>query len=170
MSNAVSTTDDLDDERHTRIRHREWKAERLGWLCLFLIVTAALCGLFGRGALTERRVASPDGAVTVRYSAVERRASPIELEVEVDGSGTDRIRIGFSRELIGAVEHTELVPPPATVAASAERIDYTFLRADSTRARQLIRMRYKSDSSGRLRGVVFLDGEPKAEIEQLILP
>ena len=52
----------------------QWRAERIGWLGIGLIILAALLALLGRGPLGQRTVTR--GPLRVHYDAVMRRSAP----------------------------------------------------------------------------------------------
>ena len=174
MSQLESGIEELDSETLRRIYWREIVAERVGWLLIFLVISAAALGFLGRGLYCEREASSADGSLVVRYSAIERVRAPAELEIRAHRSDGDTIRIGVSRSFIERVTPSEITPRPIEVQVGPDRIVYLFRRVgsgDGAGGRGWsIQLRYKYEVLGRNTASISLGTNASVEISQLVLP
>ncbi len=96
----MSSDDDLADRSYPiqedmGQQKRQWKAERVGWIVLTFLITAALFGLLGIGPLSSVELASPDGELSAAYSRFERNGASSQLVIRAKGdvAGKSALRI-----------------------------------------------------------------------------
>ena len=123
---------DLDINEDIAFQEREWTAERLGWVALFLVVTLALLGLFGNGPISWTSATTDDGSLEVSFERFGRRGGGETLTVRADASaasdGAWQVQIG--RDYLGAVRVEAVTPEPDSVETIAGAVRYTFLQAE----------------------------------------
>ena len=107
-------------------QRRSWIVERVCWGLLGLLVCLALLGLFSHGPLSERRLATPDSSVTVRYERFQRitRLARFTMTLPATGEPTARLRLGPSFQ--DTYEIASLQPAPQSSSAGPEGLELTF--------------------------------------------
>src|SRR5687768_15141530 len=105
MGRDPSVHDLLTPQHQTAVRREYW-VERVAWTGMVLILLAALLGAFGPGLLSDRRVVSADGSLSVEYSAIERyqAESVLVIRVERDPAAGRPVLVTLSRTLADRTE------------------------------------------------------------------
>jgi len=103
-----------EDEAFQR---RDWMAQRVAWVVFFLVLLAALLGLFGSGPLStgSRRSAGAQ----IDYERFARNGRPMTLTITLDSTPGDSVIIDMSDDYLAAapLERTE---PEARAQAAGE--------------------------------------------------
>jgi hypothetical protein len=110
-------------------QHREWTAQRIGWLVMALFVLAALLGLLGSmGPLASAYAEASDGSIGVNYMRLERHHAPARLVVEVSPESVvdGEVRLWMDADYLTSLGLQSIVPEPDSVELGAERITYVF--------------------------------------------
>ena len=155
----------LEIDEDLAFTRREWVFERWGWAILLLLVIAALAGAFGSGVLSERTLSTSDGTVRAKHSRIVRQQTSHVLEIEFRGSGNP-LSVGLSENLHKAWTIEQVTAEPEEVVAGANGITYRFRGESPAR----IRIIYKSERPGRLRGQIQLPGSRTIAVKQTTLP
>lgn len=119
---SLDIAEDLDFQRG------DWRAQRAGWICITLVLLAALAGFLGGGPLSRAVASTADGALSVEYQRFERFQSPTQLTVRFggavieDGSASIWIDRDYSERM--RIEH--VVPQPESVEIGPNRLTYRF--------------------------------------------
>ena len=162
MTHEPTTTLELDDDRHQRLHHREWIAERWGVALMALIIAAALLGALGPGPLSYRTETSADGQFSIEYYALQRLEASEELVIwfETPPAGTELIRLGLSRTFTDRITVEGMTPEPESTELESDRLVYNF-RASRLGGKGKIIVRYKNAEFGSIRFVVHMaEGTP----------
>lgn len=110
---------DIDEDY--RFQQRTWRAERLCWFVVLLILAGALAGLFSGGILGRAEAVGADGRFKVEYDRFARRKAPSSLEIRVDGDdigGETTLRLSSS--LLENFEIERIRPRPAREFSTTE--------------------------------------------------
>lgn len=104
----------LEVDQDLRFQRRDWAFERVGWLLMFLVVIAALLGVFGDGPLSAKEARTSDGSLRVEYGRFERREAPSRISVTVRrGAPADStVALWVSEDYLRAVRLHEVIPVP----------------------------------------------------------
>lgn len=123
---------DLEIDEDLAFQEREWNAERLGWVGLFVVVAVALLGLFGNGPISWTSATTDDGTLEVSFERFGRRGGSETLTVRADGSAASEgaWQLDIGRDYLGAVRVEVVTPEPDTVETVAGAVRYTFLQAE----------------------------------------
>lgn len=170
MSHPIGTPQQLDSAANLRHTRQEWRLERLGWLAIALLLSAAILGVFGPGLFSRRQAASESGGLKATYEATERYEAPASLHLTiVPASGAETISLTVSRAFTDQVTLEEILPRPRAMTVTPEglRLDFTAAGFPSTGVPILIR--YKNDHFGPLRYELSL-GPESVRINQFVLP
>jgi hypothetical protein len=105
---------ELLSDRHLAGLRTEYRVERVAWIGMGLVLVAAVLGGLGPGLLGQRRLVTPDGSLSVEYSAMERcaRRSRLVIRVSPDVSSTRPVQLALSRPLVDRTELSQVTPPP----------------------------------------------------------
>ena len=158
-----------EGEEHAAIGW-EWRAQRLGWMVLALIVVAALAGLFGTGPLSWSNASAADGSISVEYPRFARNGGPVALHLRVDPSAAaeGQVRVVLSTGLLESLEISRIVPEPESQASVDDGVVLTFALEGDTPLEATVSA--TGDTMGRHDGALGLDGEPPVEFWQFFYP
>jgi hypothetical protein len=154
----------IDDD--PAFQRKGWAFERAGWLFLLLLLTSAMAGAFGSGALSsaEQQV---DGLM-LEYQRVLRYQAPASLEVRFR-HGHGPVRLFVSRDwLDGAtVERTSPAASAAVLTKDGMVLEFA---ADPALAGGHIRIDFRPDHMGWHDGAIALEGKEMLRFRALVLP
>jgi hypothetical protein len=119
MAGLPDSLADADDQPAQR---REWRAERVGWAALALLLLVGSLGLLGSSGPLSERSASGDG-VSARFSRMVRHEGPTDLRLRLDPPAAE-VWLGRSYLEHGSVER--VVPPPSSTRTDGERCVFVF--------------------------------------------
>lgn len=170
MADEARTTLQLDEPDNLRPVRREWMAERIGWVVIAVLLTAALLGLLGPGPLSERTQACADGRLSVEYYAIERSEKPATLRILVKPARSEEyVRLGLSHTFTEEVSFENIVPEPEWMEMEDTRVVYVFRVADVSDS-GLITCRYRYDEFGWMGYQVGLVDGSEIDVEQFVCP
>jgi hypothetical protein len=107
---------------------REWRAERIGWAIMTLLVLAALLGVFSRGLFSDTTAAGSDGNLSVAYERFAHKTARTQFVITLARAPQDpRIRLSPSFLQIHDIE--VLYPVPLRSASGAAGLDLVFAPA-----------------------------------------
>jgi hypothetical protein len=170
MTQLTHSIDDLKRPENERALRIDWTVQRVGWLCMALILSAALLGYCGRGPLTKQHRTADDGSLSVQYYSVERYESPTELRIRLPKqSGAAKVRsLRLSKSFCDAVTIETWSPPVDQGRTEDGEVVYDFVASASEDL--LIVCRYKYEQFGWYPfQLAVADGKP-VSIRQLVLP
>src|SRR5262245_33291677 len=144
-------------------QRKEWLAQRLGVVVLFVFVFAALLGVTGMGGpLSRRVVGEPDGPIQIEYDRFVRRGGIATIKVRLNGiSGAPRLWI--SSEYFDYVRIESIDPRPDSVSIENNRHVYT-VPTQSSQA--TITLHVEHETFGRLQGEIGLVGSSAFRFSQ----
>jgi hypothetical protein len=158
---AIEPVGDLEHERDLTFQRREWRAQRIGWVVMVLLLLVGLSGILGSGPLSTATVAS--GPLQFDYARFERRHAPTEVEVAI-GQGAvrdEQVALWLSTDYLEAIEITSIMPEPEEVEVMGDRVVYHFAAEPAAEIRVVIALEH--DEPGLTTGRVGLvDGEELA--------
>lgn len=131
-----------------------------------VIAVAGAAGVFGNGWLSAARASNDD--LTVEYPRFSRAHAPLRLTVEWPATQPETV-LWIARSYIDRFDVIEINPPPASVAAGAERIYYAF-RARDTRTRVAATFTLEPREAGLLRGSLGVELGPEVEARHWVFP
>lgn len=122
---------DLELNEDISFQEREWTAERIGWVALFVLLALAVLGLFGNGPISWTSATSDSGALEVSFERFGRRGGTqsVTLRAEASAASEGAWEIDISSDYLGAVRVDAMTPQPDSVAAVPGGSRYTFLQA-----------------------------------------
>ena len=118
--------DDLEISEDMDFQHKEWNAERWGWIFMLIVTIAALLGLFGQGPLSS--ASAEKDALHVRYGRFERLLAASQFNVRLDEAGAQNgeIRLQIDQSLLEAYTVQNIVPEPDSAELAPDQYLYVF--------------------------------------------
>lgn len=114
----MSSDDDLADRSYPiqedmSQQQRQWKAERVGWFVLSVLIIAALLGLFGIGLFSSVQLASPDGELSAEYGRFERNGASSQLVIRAKGDHAGKLEVQIEGALFERFSIENIHPQPS---------------------------------------------------------
>jgi hypothetical protein len=162
---------DLEIDQDLRFQKREWAFERVSWVVMILFVLAGLLGLLGRGPMSHRTAASPDGMVTVEYERFVNHRAATRLTVRVPGEVTvgGTFRLVINQDYLQGVQVQQITPTPDSTEAGEGRQVFAFRAADPGRPTTVV-IHLEAEGPATLNGRISIPGGPPAEFAQVVYP
>lgn len=125
---GFSGASDLEIQLDPRFQRREWFIQRVGWVVLALIISAALAGLLGPGPLSSTQLHSADGHLTFEYERYLHNAVPSELRIRVDERLTSggELRLVLGRSFVDRIQLSGTTPATLREEAAQDEFVYVF--------------------------------------------
>lgn len=161
----------LDDIEDTMRHHRAaWRAERIGWTIMALLLLGALIGAFGDGPLSRARSGSPQ-SLSLQYDRLLRASAPSQYRFEAHPSTAPggELRLRFDRALLEDIELESIVPQPEREEAGPDYTEFIFRTAPGP-APLKIDFRYRPTTFGLHGGRVSVGDAHAVTIDQFVYP
>jgi hypothetical protein len=149
-----------------------WKAERVGWVIMVLILAAALLGLFGSGPLATGRASGEADALRVEYARFARYQSPATMRVYVQPPlppPEGEIRLAVSRDFLDAMNLEGITPWPDAMKSGDGMVVMTFRDGGGDRP-LLVRFDYRPTAIGLHRGQIGVIPGPWVDFRPFVYP
>jgi len=110
---------------------RNWRAERIAWVVMALVLAAAALGLFSVGPLSNTSASTSDGALKIAYPRFLRLNAPATFKVHVRAASvSDK---GFALELnpefADSLQIVQTLPAPERWLTTAQGVRLQFAAA-----------------------------------------
>ena len=118
---SLEIGEDMDVQRRT------WRAERIGWLGMLVVVLAALLGVFSTGPLSSRTADTPAGDARVRHDRFLRHGAPAHVRIDLlapPAGGEIDVRLSYS--FLESIDVENIHPRPLSGTSGAEGVRYRF--------------------------------------------
>lgn len=142
-------------------QQRQWRAQRVGWVVLALVLFAALLGLLGDGWLSHRRVSG--GQVGLEYDYFLHRKKQTELHFSIPAR-SEQTEVEFDKAYLENFQVEAVTPEPSRTSLTATGYLYSFDGNGATPVFHLIPQR-----SGRVGGQIKVNGTP-LDMRQFVYP
>jgi hypothetical protein len=162
---SLEIAQDIDFQR------REWRAQRIGWVVMALLVLAAMAGLTGNGVLARATAGGPADPIRLEYARFDRMQSPSSLRVEVAGDavGGEVVELLIDRAYLQGVQIEKVVPEPESVRGAENDLLYVFAVAEPGRP-LTVSFDLRHNDFGVKGGRVALPDGPALEFGQIVYP
>lgn len=151
----------------------EWVVDRVGWIMMAVVLTAAVAGLWGNGPLSNEQATSADGRLSVSYDRFVRNqgSTEIELQVSPDAVVNGAVSIGIDSEFLMANQIQSITPNPSSVTVDGRYDIYRFDVAPRAGLRAKFGLRPDPDSLAASHTLQFrLAGSPPMQVRQVVYP
>ena len=163
-------TDGLELNHDVPFQRADWRAQRIGWVVLFLIVLAALAGLLGKGPLSDVSAASPQGQIQVEYDRFLHYRDPTSLQIHLKppADADNELRVAFDHSYLHGFEIQRITPEPREELAGETEHVFVF-EADDVRRSTWIVLHLDPDEFGTIEGSLRV-GDESILIRHFIYP
>jgi hypothetical protein len=161
----------IDIDEDFKYQKREWRIEQVGWVLIWLLLIAAMLGVFGKGPLSDARIGDPTGAITVNYTRLERYRSPATIEVIVgpnQGQG-GKFVLTLDRRFVDRIDIQRIDPEPDSVRSDSGRIAYEFELEDPAQPAHVF-IDYEFEHFGLSQARLSLENGPELNLRQFVYP
>jgi hypothetical protein len=171
MSSSTGNQRGLELDQDMPFQERAWRAERIAWIVLTLIVVAALIGLFGTGPLSSTTAGNAESGLTASYERFVRHdgQSSLELQVSPDQASEGQVEVWLSAGYLEDIELQQLSPQPDEVRTDGERDIFVFL-VDDPASPISITLLFRPDTMGRISGDIGVVDGPTVSVRHISLP
>ena len=111
-------------------QQKDWRAQRVGWVLLALVLAAGLAGLLGPGPLSSATASGGD-TLHVEYERFVRHGSQTHVTVRIAAAEPGPLQLTISRQYLEAFHVKQILPAPARVQAGDPDLVYTFEGPDT---------------------------------------
>ncbi len=146
---------------------RVWKAERIGWCVMTIVVGSGLLGVFSNGPLSNRFVASSDGVVRVEYERFGRKTAVSHFTMTVASSSGPEVQLRLGPDFARFYDIESLQPIPRRTTAGADGLELVF--ATASKGDLSVRLAARADHFGIARINIEVEGKSIA-LKQFIYP
>lgn len=165
MKDSAEIHEDMDFQRG------EWKAVRIAWFVLGVLLLAGLAGVFGSGPLSRSTKSDPRGLLSVDYDRFVRLQSPARLKLQLKPLPQERDEVKFwiALDCLDAIEISELTPAPRSIEADGKRVVYSY-PSSSKEGGVLVTLYFHPLRIGRLPCRVGYSDGAELEFNQFVYP
>lgn len=149
---------------------RELAFKRVGVVALYVLLLAALVGLFGSGPLSRANARSADGALRVDYDRIVRANAPTELRFHVRNKrSTDgTVELWLDQSFAQQIRIEQIVPEPVRTRVLAGRLSVEMVAAAADTSLDIV-MSYRPKWIGSSSVGVGVDGG-EVHLRQFVFP
>jgi hypothetical protein len=158
-----------------KLQSRVWRAERIGWIVMALLVLAGLFGTFSHGLLSNTMAASGDGNLSVDYERFSHKTARTQFVISLPRASQETrqetrqdTRILLSPAFQRSYDIEVLYPLPTNSSAGAAGLELAFARSVAGDLTVHIAARPKRFGIASLS--VEADGQSRASFTQFIYP
>jgi hypothetical protein len=167
---VVTAARNVDIGQDEAFERRSFNVQRAGWIVMSLIVAAAAGGLLGSGPL-GKATAAAGGAFTVDYERLTRYQAQQTLQIHLQSIVTSRreARLWISRRFLDSSKIESIVPTPARVEGSADRVYYVFHMAKPGDP-LLVSFNIQAERIGLVDARIGVDDGQEVKLKQFVYP
>lgn len=147
---------------------RDWRAERLGWCVMGLIVAVACLGLFSDGPLSKTTARDETQRLSVEYERFYRFGTSSDMRWTVAASPGTETAIELNRAFVESFTLETITPEPSRMVGSARGVRLEFARDEGASLDIVLNMR--PDKVGKVTPEVGLQGTEPVRINSFIYP
>ena len=160
---------ELDINQDFQFQRRMWKAERIGWSAMAMLLAGSLLGLFGNGPVSETTLSGE--SVLVEYQRFGRYEAPQQLRVHLQAGFSEgqRVSLQLNSAFVADVQITRITPKPDAEQPLSDGI--RFLWSSNVKdGSMLVTVSYQPEHIGWLTPKVSVGNAAPLSIRQFIYP
>jgi hypothetical protein len=163
------TKSDVRLDRDLAFHYSSWRAERIAWWGILLILGAALFGLFGEGFLSHKQLRTADGSIVLDYNQFAQVSADTILNLSLQFQELQGPRrLWINRSYLDHFDIKQVTPNPSAMELSGDGWLYTFGTSQSGKFFP-IRVILNPRHAGRLSGWVNSEGRALC-VQQFVYP
>jgi hypothetical protein len=168
MAEKIPVKDGLQIDDDHGFERADWRAQRIGWTIMAVILVLAVAGVLGRGRLSRERI--PLGAGdTLAVETVTRHNAPAELRLKLRSVSANSLFVDISRAFLDDVEVRSVSPEPTDIVPHARSTRYVFAADGSSGPIELVFV-YAPNGYWRNGGWISVAGSAPVAFSQVVLP
>ena len=160
----------VEIDQDLEFQHRMWRAERIGWAVMAILLLCAALGMFGHGALS-RTMALKGDLLTVEYQRFGRYQAPMEMRVYLSAGSSQDLFFQLDRVFLMNVQITSIFPKPVTEQPIYDGVQFLF---SPTRVKGegslVVTISYQPKQMGLLKAAVRGEETTSLSVTQFIYP
>jgi hypothetical protein len=159
----------LQLDQDLSLQYLHWRLERLGWVCMALVICAGLLGAFGHHPFATTIQQTPDKTLLIEYDRYARYESNVEfrLTVESEQHTPTELRVWFDEAYLDTVKVVGVSPVPMRGEAGDGRRAFVFQR-DGSRFTATFFLQFQR--AGILRGTLGVDERKTLSFHHVVWP
>ncbi len=167
----------LQVDQDSAFQKRNWRAQRVGWWGIALVLLASLLGVFGYGPLSS--VSQSDAGATLRldYERFLRVQSDAELSIQVrpDAKHPAEIALWVNRDYLNAFRVQQITPLPERTQVAPDRVILFFTVAGQNQPsanQQAVEISFQLSAlqMGWVSGTIGLENGPTLHFWHFVYP
>jgi len=149
---------------------REWRAQRIGWIGMAVVLALALVGVFGHGPISDAETGRRD-SFAVEYERIIRHGAHTELAFHVAPvlQADSAFRIYLPQAYLSQFTVEDVIPEPAASGTAGALVFYEFERPNARQAGRVVFVLLPV-RLGRHNVTVALPGASALRFSQFVLP
>lgn len=162
------TPSELDQAEVLASQRREWKAERVGWGIMALILALGALGGFGGGPLAHASRSS--GSTEFAFDRLVRHGVPTELRLTVSPSAIvgDRITVSLDWAYLQGIDFRDVRPTPISSTSVEDQLIFEF-SASAGKTGDIV-FEIEPRDIGKQSGRIGISDGTTLEFEQIVFP
>lgn len=160
----------VEIDQDLEFQRRMWRAERIGWAVMAILLLCAALGMFGHGALS-RTMALKGDLLTVEYQRFGRYQAPMEMRVYLSAGSSQDLFFQLDRVFLMNVQITSIFPKPVTEQPIYDGVQFLF---SPTRVKGegslVVTISYQPKQMGLLKAAVRGEETTSLSVTQFIYP
>lgn len=114
---------DLEIKEELDLHEKGWKAQKIGWIFIYLLVTLAAFGMFGDGMLSHQELRAAN--TQIQYERFHRQEARMNIRIDIQDQ-QDNLVISFGNSYLRNFKVESVVPEPKEVNISNDQVNYIF--------------------------------------------
>jgi hypothetical protein len=156
-------SDEWSDRQHPitedmAFQRKTWRAERIGWVVLVVLLLLSAAGLFGHGLLSAATAQDGDGRLTVEYHRFARNGAMTRLTIGVSPPVAGDVVIRLDEALPRNFTIETVQPAPAESRMQTGGLEWLFRAGSDAASPLLVHVTLRSEQTGWLTARIGLAG------------
>jgi hypothetical protein len=151
-----------------RFQQRTWRAERIGWIVMALLVIAALAGVFFHGPVSRTAAKSVNDSLAVEYERFAHKTALTHFVIRVSPPLPDQVLVRLSPSFAGTHDTDSVEPRPIRSSGGSYGLEFVFSR--SAAGDLAIHIAARPKRFGFMSVDIEVEGRGAVNIAQLIYP
>ncbi|MGE0468283.1 MAG: hypothetical protein AB7L09_04385 [Nitrospira sp.] len=160
---------ELEINQDLPFQRRMWKAERIGWSAMAMLLTGGVLGLFGNGPLSW--TTASDQSLIVEYQRFGRNQAPLQLRIHLPaGLGKDdSVSFQLDRAFVADVQITRITPKPDAEQPISDGIRFLW-SSNVGEGAILVTVSYQPEHIGFLTARISVGDAASVSMRQFVYP
>ncbi len=165
----MAISGEFEINQDLQFQRRMWKAERIGWIAMAVLLAGALLGLFGNGPMSW--ITTSNDSLIVEYQRFGRQQSALQLRVYLRAglSNKDNLFFELNRAFVANVQVMRITPKPDVEQPISDGIRLIW-SSNAEDGSMLVTISYQPEHIGWLTPSLSVGDADSLSIRQFIYP